>query len=349
MTPAAPLWLAAPSRLAGLGPVPARWLAATVALLLAGAAIVAGPRQVLADPIHAALVESLRHGGHYYVTLRDLAVGSPEAAAALVVPTLPLVEAALPRWALALLLAALLTVILWSGTSRIAAMLRAGLPRVGAIVLLGYGLAAGTLLASALPRTGWAALLVTLALLLRRRERWIEAAAIGTAAALVDASALVATLLMAACALLDGTKREASGWILGSLLAAGAVASHAAALAALSLPAATPIANIEVSAAALVLATAFPLLPAPLAAIGTLLALLGWCVTRTPLALRIVALFVASALLDGIGTLHPIALVAPLLALGLAAAPDAIRDMTRIGGGRRRITVTRMVRPSTAE
>lgn len=350
MSPRAPLWLAAPSRLAGLGRVPARWVAGGTALVLLVALVTAAPSLLLSDPVHAAMLDSLRHGGHFYITLHDLARGTPEAASRLEVPTLAIVEAALPRLAFTMLLAALLTVILWSGATRIGMTMRAGIPRLGAMVLLAYGLAAGTLLAIDMPRAGWASLLMTLALLLRRPERWIEAAAIGAAAALVDLSALPALLILAGLALVDGTRREAIGWLVATLLAAAAAASHAAALATLSLPPAVTPAALEGGAAALIGTAAFPLLPGPVAAVCIVLAALGWAAMRPSLALRVALLLTAGIMLEGIAGLHPIVMLAPLLPLGLAAAPDVLRDLASAAlQRRRRITVTRLSRPRALE
>lgn len=341
-TRAAPLWLARPSRVAGIEWRRARWALLALGALLLAVALLAGAEPPAGDPVHAALVASLRHGGGFYPTLRDLALSTPGGLPAPPMPALARVEALLPAPALPLLLAALLTATLWCGAGRIAQLLRAGLPRVAAMILLGYGLAAGTLLATAQPTLGWSALLVTLALLLRRPDRWLEAAAIGGAAALVDPAALLACALAAALALAGRRRGEAAGWALAALLAAAAAVSHHVALAAWPLPAADAVAPGAVPA--LLLGAALPLLPAPLAGIVALLALAGWLALRAGLATRWLLLLAAGLLADDVAGARPALLAAPLLPLGLAFVPDALRDLVRAALGRRRITVTRITR-----
>lgn len=344
MTGARPLWLAAPGRFAATDRRWARPALVAIGLALLLAMILAPTPMLPIDASHDALVSALRHGGRYYVTVSDLAPGDPGVAAPTRVPALPQVQATLPGWALGILLAILLAALLWNGWSRVAELMRASLPRAAGVALLAVGLVAGTLSALAQPPAGWAALLVTLALLLRTRTRWVEAAAIGAAATLVDPSALVATVALAGCALASGARREAMGWLAATLVGAAALATHWATLATLSLP---PVAGEVLpgsGGAALLLGAAFPMLPAPLAGAALVLATLGWGAATGPLAARVLAVLGAGLLATALFGSRAAMLAAPMLPIGLALVPDALADLWRAGASRRRITVTRVVR-----
>ena len=77
------------------------------------------------------------------------------------------------------------------------------------------------------------------------------------------------------------------------------------------------------------------------------LALVGWASWRDPLALRVCATLAAFALLlalfGRVDTFYWGLMIAPTLLIGLAFAPDALRDLVAGARDRRRITVRRRV------
>lgn len=336
-------WLARPSRVAAWPRGRARVALAFLLLaLLIGAALADTPAAPLATG-QAALLEALRHDLAFYPAVADLARADPADGVAVALPTLPILAAHVPDLVAVGMLALLLAALLWVGSARVLSLL-ADLPgRLAALALLVAGLVAGAVLATDSPALGWATLLVALALLLRTPARWIEPAAIGACAALIDPAALAAVLAMALVAAGERRRAEAAGWSLTLLLAGPALLLHRQALDSAVggvLPAATDEAGRW---STLIEAGLSPLAP-QFASIVAVLALAGWLALADPLGRRVVAVAAIGLALEGVGRAHPAVVAAPLLPLGLVFAPDTLRDLARRALDRRRITVTRVAR-----
>jgi hypothetical protein len=347
------LWLTGPTRLAGLARTPARVLLAIGAVVLPALAATAAGRGAaegwdtggLVDPLYRAVLPALHQGGNFYDAMRDLlrgdaTLGDPYAA----LPTLAVLEAALPAWGLPLLAALLLALLLWRGARVLLPLSRGASATAVVGALLIAGAADGVMLWGAAPPAGWAAMLVALAILLRGGGRWIEPAAFGCAAALLDPAAMVALLVLGAVALLEGARREAIGWGAAALVVAGTWALHLRAVMALGLmPHAAAHGGAREAIEALVAAT-LPGIPPAIAAPAMALAVFGWSALPGALATRVVALLVAALGVQAASGLPSATLPVVLLPVGLAFAPDAIGDALRRAIDRRRITVTRISR-----
>lgn len=359
-----PLLLAAPSRFAAFGRTQARAaLALFAALLLATwlslAMTPAG--DAAADPtdivVSKTVVAGLRGGGDYYAVAADaLRQGdhpmSPFTAFRL--PTLAVVQAALPSIALLGLIYALAAGVLLAWYERLRGVFAtarahgvAGALLVCGIIALGGDDAAGS-------HELWAGLLVALSLALRRPDRWIEPIAIALVAMLSSESAALYVAIMALFALAEGHRREAIGWGVGLLVFALVLALHAYGVAQVVRPTDTGAAawtwpmGIFSAMAMIAQATILGLVPAWLAAPLAVFALLGWGAWNDPLARRALGLFMSYALLLGLFA-RPDSpywglMIAPPLLLGLAFAPDALRDLVSAARTRRKITITRLVR-----
>lgn len=281
---------------------------------------------------HAALVDALRAHADFYTTAGDLA----RAGEAPPMPLVPGIAARLSPLALVALLGALASALLWTGIDRLWALAARWPVQVAAAVLLLAGAAAVALVD---PPQATAALLVAWSLLLRRPRRWVEAAALGTIAALAHAPATTYLCVMAAIALAEQQRREAAGWLLAAATAGTAFAFHLHALAATG--EAYPLGH-DAGAAARLVATALPQVPATAAALLVALACLGWASRAGGIAARLFALAGAALLLAALTGADATALVAAPLLPGLAFAPGALRELVRRARARRRITVTRL-------
>lgn len=376
-TPAAPLWLAAPSRFAAATPATARIaLVALAVLLLATLLALAspGPPPVSHDParsfqerraqdqadvvLYETIVQGMRGGANYY----DVAAQALRARdypmrpfVTFRLPTLALVEALLPPLATTLLLYALAAGVLAAWYVRLRPAFARGPPRIIAVALLMGGLVAFVQADLAGFHEIWAGLLIALSLALRREDRWVEAVAIGLIAMLIRETAALYVGIMAALAFVDGQRREAAGWTATVAVFALVVAFHAQAVAHVVHPTdpASPgwagMLGFGFFVKAMHLSTALDLAPLWLAAPLTGLALFGWSAWNTPLALRALGLFAGFAALLGLfgrtDTFYWGLMVAPTLLIGLAFVPDGLRDLiVAARGARRRITVTRVVR-----
>jgi hypothetical protein len=181
----------------------------------------------------------------------------------------------------------------------------------------------------------WAALFLLLSLGLRTKRHWAAAVAAGLAAALIRELALPYLLAMAAVALLEHRRREAAGWIVALLIAVGALLLHAHALAAhiTSADAASPgwlgglgwgFAVHSVARTSL-----FSIGPEWLTAILLPLAIDVW-ISRasTPLGRRVAMVLLGYCagliLFARADNLYWGALIAPIVAPGLAFAPGAL-------------------------
>ncbi|MGK6323435.1 hypothetical protein ACMGDM_10120 [Sphingomonas sp. DT-51] len=345
-----PLLLTAPTRLAATARGAARWwLAALLLALPAASALTDASAPPVAELLQDSIVAAMRHGGRYYDTFRDLARTAPDAADARALPpALAAVSAAMPHVAVLLLVGAALAGLVAVGVQRLAALFAGAPGQVLAALFLVAGTAATALLWEQAPHAGWAALLAAYALLLRRADRWGTAAALGCAAAVIDPAALLVPLVMALLVLRDGTPREALGWLAALAVALAVLGCHVWTLAAVMPAPLEPVPEplpASASAMARLLGAALPGVPAGLAAPVLLLSALGWAVLPRAIGPRVVALLAAGLAADGrIAGLHTATLATALVAPGLTFVPDALADLARGLPGRRRITVTRVVR-----
>jgi hypothetical protein len=353
-----PLWLAMPSRVAGLSQGAARIGLAVIALILLLATLSAlsqTPSQ--ADTgFYAGIVDSLRHGGNYYAITAETLRGADyplRPMLAFAMPTLAVVEGALPPILVRILLYALILAVAAAWHARVKAALTTQAARWVASALLVLALlpmARSSLIA--VPET-WAGLFVALSLAVRRPGAWLDAVAFGLAAALIRETAILYLVLMALFALGEGARREALGWGMAILLFLIAVGAHAHAIAEVVRPldtAADPItgAGIGLAVETAAGATMLTLVPLWLAAPLVGLALFGWAMWRDASGLRVVALLLLMAVVISVfgreDTPHWALLIAPLMLPGLVFAIDGLRDLLGAALDGRRITVTRIVR-----
>ena len=369
--PHAPLWLTAPSRFATLKRPAAWWALALLAILLAGsltALASPGPPPVSHDPkqraddeadvvLYESIVAGVRGGGEYYtVTAQALRTGNYPLKPFVTfrLPTLALLQAALPHEVTIALLYALAVGVMLAWFVR----LRPALARPPPI-LIGLGLLAGGMVAFVQPELAsfhevWAGLLIALSLALRRRERWVEAVAVGMMAMLIRETAGVYVGIMAVLALAGGHRREALGWFATIAVFAVVIAFHAHAVAQVvhKIDPASPgwvgMLGFGFFVKTMTLSTALNLAPPWLAALLLGLALFGWSAWNDALALRALAVFAGyGALLALFGrtdTFYWGLMVAPTILIGLVFVPDGLRDLLAAALDKRRIIVTRLTR-----
>ncbi|MBN8806929.1 MAG: hypothetical protein J0I47_01630 [Sphingomonas sp.] len=365
------IWLARPTRFAFLSRGRARLALAALALLLAGAltslaapqpaAVASGTTANRADDqadvvLYESIVEDIRHGGNYYaVAAEELREGNypMKPFVTFRLPTLAMVQAMLPHWAVIVLLYALAAGVMAAWFVRLRPTFARPPPLVVAMVLLAGGLAAFVQSDLAAFHEIWAGLLIALSLALRRPGRWMAAAGIGALAMLIRETAALYVAVMAVAAWIDGDRREAAGWAAGVALLAVAVVAHAYAVAAVvkpldpSSPGWSGMLGFGFFVEAMTLSTALRLAPAWLAAGLMALTLFGWAGWRDATGLRALATFTIYAALIALfarpDTFYWGLMVAPTILVGLAFAPDALRDVIAAAfPKRRRITVTRL-------
>jgi len=369
--PVPPLLTAAPTRFAELSQRTARAaLAGVAALLLVSLLAIAAPLSdgparaggetggAITDlQLYAGIVDAMRHGEPYYPAAADAlrAGGYPlQPFVAMRLPTLAAVQAALPPAGVAILLWALVLAVLvaW-GRRLVPAFPRPVGQAAAAVAMLG-----GTVVFWQAELAGfhelWAGLFIALSLALRTPGRWIEAVAFGLCAALIRETATPFLLVMAALALLERQRAEALGWAAALGVFAVVLALHAQAVAGVVRPL-DPVSpgwagmlGFGFFVRALASGTALSLLPLGVAGPLVALSLVGWAGWREPLALRMVAVLAVYALLMGLfaraDNFYWVLLVAPASLVGLALAPDAVRDLFAAALDRRRITVRRVIR-----
>ncbi|TGX50400.1 hypothetical protein E5A73_18495 [Sphingomonas gei] len=364
-------WLAAPSRFAAIGKGRARIALGVLALLLLACltaltvpdptAIATGPATSQSDQtdlmVYEKIVAGVKGGGDYYTVATDtLRAGGYPLRPFLTVrlPSLAVVQAALPDWAPAALLYLLAGYVGMVWGLRLAEALPRALPRIAALLLLIGSMLAFLQADLVAFHEIWAGLLIALSLGLRRPGRWFEAVAFGLVAMLIRETAALYVLVMLAFAWRDGDRREALGWLAALLLFAVALAAHAYAVAGVTGPhdPASPgwsgLLGFGFFVKSISLATALQLLPISAAALIVGLALFGWAAWDDPLGLRMLALLAAYAALIGIfarsDTFYWALMIAPVFLTGLLFVPDGLRDLFRANLDRRRITVTRVAR-----
>ena len=362
-----PLWLATPSRYATASPGQARLiLAALAGLLLVTLFALVTPDPTAAGPssgtdgtdvaLYAAITDGVRAGGNYYaVTAQELRTGNyplhPFVTFRL--PTLAVMQAILPVWATAALLYALAAGLLLAWYVRLQYALRRPIAVTVALMLL----AAGSIACWQVELTGfheiWAGSLIALSLARYRSDRWAEAVGWGLAAILIRETATLYVIVMAVLAWRDGDRRQALAWAAALGVLALVMVAHAHAVAAVVRPLdpASPgwagmlgpgfvVRTAQAS-------TALTLLPLAIAAPLVGLAWFGWTAWASPVATRGAATIAAYALLLAVAgrldTFYWGLLIAPILLLGLAFAPDGLRDLASAALDRRRIVVRRVV------
>ncbi len=369
--PRAPLWLASPSRFAALKAPRAKSgliLLGLFLLLCLSALFVAGPPPVSRDPANRAndqadvilyetIVAGVRGGGDYYaVTATALRAGDYPLRPFVTfrLPTLAMVQAALPGPLTLLLLYGLAAGVVAAWFIRLRHAITRPPPLAIALVLLVGGMVAFVQPSLTAFHEIWAGLLIALSLALRRPGNWITAAAVATIAMLVRETAALYVMVMLGMAVVDGQRREAMGWAVTLGVLAAVVAAHAYAVAQVVGPAdpASPgwagLLGFGFFVKTMSISTALNLAPAWLSALLVGFALFGWASWRDPLAVRALAVFAAYAVLLSLfgrpDTFYWGLLVAPTILVGLAFAPDGVRDLTVAALDSRRITVTRSVR-----
>lgn len=323
----------------------ARCLLAALAIGLIVAAAAPTPSAItVAEPLHDALLASMRHGAGFYDAWRDLALSDLATHdARRLPPTLAVATAMLPPWGAVGLVSLAVTAILWAGVARLTPLFARRPGGWLAIALLAIGSAGATLLWAGAPHAGWAAVLVALAVLVRRPGRAVTPAALACIAAAIDPAALWAIAVLAALAWLDSDRREAGAWLLGGAVAAIVLAAHRHALAPMPVADTVTLSDAGGGAARL-MAVALPGVPEILAGPLLLLSLLGWSGLAHPLGLRVAALVAVGVAAEGWFALHPATLAAVLVAPGIALAPEALADLIRAAADSRRFTVTRITK-----
>jgi hypothetical protein len=243
-----PIWLSAPTRFAGLSRRQARWGLALAALLLLAcfsALQSAAPPPASGNAadhasdradvmLYQVIVDGVRHGGDYYqVAATQLRAGGYPLRPFFTfrLPTLAVVEAALPPFIVVILLylLAAATILAWFARLRPVLTNRAAL--TAALVLLAAGMVVFVRPELVSFHEIWAGPLIALSLALRRPGRWIEAVALALIAMLIRETALLYVAIMAGFALTEHQRREAMGWIGAIVIFAGVVACHAYAVA----------------------------------------------------------------------------------------------------------------------
>nr|WP_132897764.1 hypothetical protein [Sphingomonas sp. PP-CC-3A-396] len=363
--PVAPLWLTRPSRFAAMSQSGARaTLAVFVIAIMAtwlALSVPTAPRATGADhgtdmALYVGIVDGVRHGGPYYAVAADaMRAGNypMKPFVTMRLPTLAVVAAALPAFAVVAMLYALATATLIAWYRRLRPALTQPALAIAMILLLGGMLAffqAGLVLFHEI----WAGLLIALSLALRRPGYWVEAVALGLAAALVRETAAPYLVLMAVFALVEGSRREAAAWI-GSLAIVAIVLvlhAHAVSLVVHPLDPSSPgwagMLGVGFVVRAIVDASALSLFPLVVAAPIVGIAAFGWTAWHDPLAGRMAALLAGYGLMLGlfgrIDTFYWALLIAPASLVGIVFAADGLRDLVRAASDGRRITVRRVIR-----
>jgi hypothetical protein len=363
----APLWLAEPTRFAGLKRRPAQIVLFGLILLVAATffALVQPPeppresaRKSMASgetdvALYETIVEGVRAGGNYYaIAARSLRAGDYPLKPFVTfrLPTLALIQAALPAWGVIVLLYALALGVFVAWLGRLRSTFTRGPPLILAGFLLAGGMLAFVQSDIAAFHEIWAGLLIALSLAVRREDKWVEAVAFGMMAMLIRETAGAYVGIMAVLAFAEGHRREAIGWL--ATIAVLAVDAHAVSAVVHATDPSSPgwagMLGFGFFVATMAKSTALALLPLWIAAPLVGLAFAGWAAWDSPLGLRALATYSAYALLIAlfgrVDTFYWGLMVAPAILTGLAFAPDAVRDLVRAAFAQRRITVTRMVR-----
>ncbi|MFM9828826.1 MAG: hypothetical protein ACKVOB_08800, partial [Sphingomonas sp.] len=192
------LWLARPSRFAGVKQPLARALLGLVALLLAvsftaiksvdlspGSAAADGPPPMSDVLLYQRIVQGVRAGGDYYTVAADAqrASGYPlRPFATMRLPTLATVQALLPDIVTTGLLYALAAAVVVAWWQRMGDVVRSFMARALVVALLGCGTMVSLRYDLLAFHEVWAGLLIALSLALWRPGRWVESVAIALCA-----------------------------------------------------------------------------------------------------------------------------------------------------------------------
>lgn len=364
----APLWLSEPSRFATLSRLQARWALGLLMLLL-GATLLALAIPAPASPeggagdvstdvaLYDSIVSGIRGGGDYYsVAAKALRRGDYPLRPFITfrLPGLAVVEAHVPPTVMEAVLFALVAGTAWAWFVRLRTAFTRTPPLVFAMMLLAGGLVVFVQRGLIGFHEIWAGLLIALSLALRRDDQWLTAVAIAVIALLIRETALVYVFIMGVLALAEGHRREALGWAATIALLALVLAFHAHAVAEVVRPGdpASPgwmgLLGFGFFVKTMTLSTALAVAPVAVGALLVGLALFGWACWADPLALRTLTVFCGYAALLGLfgraDTFYWGLMIAPVLLVGLAFAPDGVRDLVARARDRRRIIVTRLVR-----
>lgn len=359
--PRPPLWLSSPSRFAGLRPVTA------LVLLLLGVALLltawmrlvedAGARGQGDLGLYRAVVDGVRRGDDYYgvVVTEFRAAGYPlRPFTAVRLPTLSVVQAALPDSVSVVLLVLIAAATGFAWTRRIGDWFGRGPPRITALFLLAGGMVAFVQPSLVQFHELWAGLLVAWSLAIRREGRWVEAVALALCAMLIRETAALYAIVMLLAALVERQRREALAWGAILLLFVAILSLHARAIAMVAGPLDASAGGLggwhgpALFASGMARSTALTLLPWWLGAPLAMVALVGWAAAPGALGARTAAVFGAFALLvalfartDGF---YWVLIIAPAYLVGIAFLPDGLRDLTRTLLDRRRVRVQRITR-----
>ncbi|MFT3978033.1 MAG: hypothetical protein QM688_13110 [Sphingomonas bacterium] len=372
MTQPRGIWLAAPTRFAALSRRNARIaLALAAALLLAcfTALTAPGPARLTDIATEAGedhlpqrmllenIVADMRYGSDYYTAAATELRRSNDPLKpflAFRMPTLAVMQAALPDGAAIALLFLLGAGAAAAWYARLGAAFIGWQPRAFAAIMALGGLASFARIdLIAFPEI-WAAPLIALSLAVWRTKDVTAAIAIGLCAMLIRESAVLYCAIMAAAALIEGRRREFVGWAAAILVFLLALGFHAHAVSLVVRPldgftAGWPgMLGFGFFVRMAAQASAFAQLPMWLAAPLTGLSLIGWAAWRDPLGGRVFAILAGYALLLAFicqaDSCYWALIAAPVMAIGLVFAPDALRELVARALDRRRITVTRVVR-----
>lgn len=358
-----PVWTALPSRFSGASK--SRAIAAiAVAIVLILGGLVALWRGSLVAPdamfgeaaMLAGLIQGIRAGGDYYSVAESLFrvdVAAIRAWGDVPLPGLALMLGSVsPLAAFAIQSALVIAVfVLWFIRLRHVFARIAGMAAIGFLLAGGLVVAIDPLLATL--GSLWAGLLIAISLGLWRPGRWIEPAAFALIACAFDEAVLLYVALMGVFSLVEGRRHEAIGWAVVAAITIALFAVHGSAVGDLWANAAPVRIEAHWGGYAMflqstALATALQVLPLPLTAVLVGLALIGWASWADASGVRVLATISAYALLIAIfappAAAHWGLLVAPLILLGLAFAPDGLRDLAAALLDRRRVRVQRISR-----
>ena len=360
------IWLARPSRFAGMPQARAQLYLALLVLLIAYLALIGDPALPsiaarIGDQTDMALyhtvIDRVRHGEPYYTVVAELhrAGGYPlKPFFSVRLPTLAVVQAWLPHFVVRTLLwlLCLATVAAWilrllSVTPRWPPLALAGAALIVAMVVnVQPGLDVF--------HESWAGPLIALSLALRRPGQWTAAVALGLSAMLIRETALIYVAIMAVAALSDGQRREAAAWIAATLVFGIAVAAHAQAVGRILEPLDAQssgwfgVLGLGFVLSVASLSTVLGLLWQWLASSILVVSAFGWTAWRDPTASRAVATIAGYVMLIAVCArsdhVYWVLMITPLLFLGLVFAVDGLRDMIVAARDTRRITVTRVIR-----
>ena len=376
---ATPLWLTRPTRMARLTRRDARIIAAVLAavLMLALTALISpGPPPVTRDAsggiakvedradvlFYQSVVAGLHGGGDYYHVAADAqrAGGYPmKPFVTMRLPTLALVQAALPDWATLVLLYALIAAVFAAWLARLRPLFARTPPLLIALILIGCGSMVYARADLSPFHEIWAGLLIALSLAWWRPGQFVGAVALGACAMLIRETAALYAIAMLGMAVLTGRRREAIAWFVALALLAAVVAAHAYAWSHVvhsddgTGPGWSAMLGFGFFVKTMTLLTALDAIPLAMGSVLVALALFGWTALPDPVAPRAAAVFAAYAALIALfcrtDTYYWGLLVAPILLVGLAFTPDALRDLYFAATHRRRITITRINRLDTPE